>query len=114
MKFSGQRTTYAYPIVIPPVTHKAAILHQDLTNVWSGARDALLTSTDIVVFGYSCPHQDFESANLISRSIRNNKILEGFSVVDPSPETFQRYVDVTGLNRMFFYRSAKAFLEEST
>ena len=107
---SEKRTMHTFPIVVPPVTHKARILHKDLASVWSEAQEALKKSTDFVVFGYSCPQQDFESANLLSRNIRTNERIRDFSVIDPSPVTFQRYVDLTGLDRLFFYRSANAFL----
>ena len=104
---------YTFPIVVPPVMHKASILHEALRAVWAEAREALVNATEIVVFGYSCPQQDFESANLLSRSIRNNTDLHSFSIIDPSTATFQRYVDVTGLDRLFYYRSAAVFIEEA-
>ena len=108
----GHRKMYGFPIVLPPVVHKAGILHESLKPVWRDAEMALRNARRVIVFGYSCPGPDVESANLISRTIRGRTDLSSFSVVDPSPVTFQRYVDLTGLDRLSFFRSARAYLRE--
>jgi hypothetical protein len=110
MYHTGRRRMYTFPIVVPPVTHKAAIMHNALADVWRMAENALLAADELIVFGYSCPSLDFESANLIARTMRQKKVLRTFSVIDPSPATFQRYVEVTGLKSLLFYRSASAYL----
>lgn len=108
---TNKRTFYTFPLIIPPVTHKAGILHDDIRPLWSKAERALKSARKIVVFGYSCPPLDFESANLIRRTVHQNEDIEEFNVIDPNPQVFQRYVELTGLDRLHYYRSAMAYLE---
>ncbi|MEE9613709.1 MAG: hypothetical protein V3W31_01995 [Thermodesulfobacteriota bacterium] len=105
----SRRTMYTFPLVVPPVTHKAGILHEDIHPLWTKATAALKNAEKLVVFGYSCPEMDFESANLIRRAIRQNKKLQYFSVIDPDPQVFQRYVYLTGVDRIFWFKSADSF-----
>lgn len=56
------RRVYTLPVVVPPVTHKSSVLHNALGPVWTLAERRLATADDDVVFGYSCPPLDFESA----------------------------------------------------
>lgn len=109
LRFRGKRRMYTFPIVVPPVINKAAILHTDLVSVWSTAQESLLESSKVIVFGYSCPQSDYESANLISRSIRRNTKLSSFSVVDPSTAVFERFVSLTNLNTMYYARNMASF-----
>ena len=109
LRFRGKKRLYTFPIVVPPVINKAAILHADLVGIWKIAQESLQASTKIIVFGYSCPQSDYESANLISRSIRKNKSLISFSVIDPSTSAFERFVSLTNLSRMYYARNMTAF-----
>lgn len=109
LRYKGSRRQYTFPVIIPPVINKAAILHNDLVDVWRQARASLLSASRICVFGYSCPQSDFESANLMRRGIRNNLVLESLSVIDPSTNAFQRFADLSGLNSLHYYRNMKAF-----
>jgi len=112
MKYIGaNRTEYTFPLVIPPVTHKAGILHEDLHRVWDEAEDALKEARRIIVFGYSCPANDFESANLIRRCISQNTNLSEFSVIDPNSVVFQRYVELTGLDSLYYFKTTESYLQ---
>lgn len=108
LTYEGKST---FPLIVPPVTHKSGILHKGMNPLWKKASTALTAAAEIVVFGYSCPKMDFESANLIRRAIRQNKNIKYFSVIDPAPAVFQRYVDITGLNRVFWFRDADSFIK---
>ena len=66
--FTYKKTSHTLPVVVPPVGHKAGILHRAFAEIWQSARDALQEADEIVVFGYSCPEQDRESENLIRGS----------------------------------------------
>lgn len=103
---------HTFPLIIPPVTHKAGILHNKIYVLWEKAEYALKTAEEIMVFGYSCPQNDFESANLLRRTIRQNTNIRNFSVIDPNPEIFQRYVELTGLDSMHYYRGANIFISK--
>lgn len=105
------RRMYTFPIIVPPVVNKAAILHADLRGVWDTAQEALETAREIVVFGYSCPLTDSETANMISRSCRRNADIQDFHVVNPDPGVFSRYVGLTSLDRLSYYRNAEAFID---
>jgi len=111
MTFTAKRKRYTFPLVIPPVTHKAGILHQDLHPIWNMAETALKYAIEIVVFGYSCPANDFESANLIRRTVHLNQNLKEFSVIDPTPEVFQRYVDLAGIDRLYYFKKPESYLK---
>ncbi len=110
MTLSKKRKEYSFPMIIPPVSHKAGILHDSLVPVWEEAEQALAHTHRVAVFGYSCPDTDFESANLLRRSVRRNKNLSEFAIIDPNPLIFQRYVELTELDKLGYYRSASAFL----
>ena len=111
LTYTGKRKQYTFPLVIPPVTHKAGILHDDLQPVWAEAATTLTKAREIVVFGYSCPANDFESANLIRRTVRQNSDLEEFSIIDPDPTIFQRYVDLTGLDRLYYFKTPESYIQ---
>jgi hypothetical protein len=108
----GNRTTHTFPLIIPPVNHKAAIIHRDLYPIWELAEKALSKAGEIIVFGYSCPAADFESANLIRRAVRTGANPSSFVVIDPNPEVFRRYVDVTNLDHLSYFRSADSYIEK--
>lgn len=110
---SPGRRMYTFPIIVPPVTNKAAIIHSELRAVWQKAQNALESARQILVFGYSCPVSDSETANMVSRTCRSNSVLEDFSIIDPAPLVFNRYVEVTGLDRLSYFRWCTAYLEAS-
>jgi len=106
----GSRRKFTFPIVIPPVVHKSGILHQDLKPVWGLAEDRLASADRLIIFGYSCPTNDWESANLVCRALRQNRRLREFSVINPDPGVVLRYVGLGNVNSMSYYRSAAAYL----
>ena len=107
---TGKRRVYTFPLIIPPVNHKAAIIHDDLYPLWKEAEAKLKKADEIIIFGYSCPPTDFESVNLIRRSTNSGTDPQSFSVIDPSPDTFHRYIDITCLDHLSFFRSCDAYL----
>ena len=110
MTFKARRRQYTFPLVIPPVSHKAGILHKNLAPLWRKAEIALKHAQHIIVFGYSCPKTDFESANLLMRSIKQNSSLASFCLIDPSPMLFQRYAEITDLESIRYFKSMHGYL----
>jgi len=108
MTISGKRQTHALPIVVPPVTHKSAVLHNDLRKVWRRAERALEKAEEIVIFGYSCPPLDFESANQLRRAERKSRAK--VSVIDPNGAIAARYIELLNPQSLTYFRSAKAYL----
>ncbi len=107
-----KKTVHTFPLIIPPVNHKAAILHKDLHPIWNTAESRLKNSDEIIVFGYSCPATDFESANLLRRTANAGTNPTTFSVIDPNPSVFHRYVEVTNLDHLAYFRSAGAYIDK--
>jgi len=83
---SAKKRLYTLPLIVPPVNHKSAIIHDDLRPLWSIAEQKMIEASEIIIFGYSCPQTDFESANLLRRATKQSKKPEQFSVIDPSHE----------------------------
>ena len=104
------RKKFTFPIVVPPVVHKSGILHNSLKPVWALAEERLQTAQRVIIFGYSCPNNDWEAANLVCRSLRANRTLKELSVIDPDPSVVLRYVQLGAPNRIGYYRSAAAYL----
>jgi hypothetical protein len=106
----GQRSQYTFPIVVPPVIYKSGIFHKHIQQLWKDVESYLLNANHVLVLGYSCPVFDIESANLIQRSIRNNNMLESFSIIDPNPKVIERYIDLTHVDSIYYYKDCKTYL----
>jgi hypothetical protein len=110
MRFSSRRTTQGLPIVVPPVTHKSAVLHDDMRGIWRLAEQALEAADELVIFGYSCPPLDFESANQLRRAER--KYSSRISVIDPDGGIAARYIELLDPASLSYFSSAKAYLAD--
>lgn len=106
----GKKRMYTLPLIVPPVNHKAAIIHDNLRPLWHEAEKQLTEADEIIVFGYSCPATDFESANLLRRATNSKSKAKDFSIIDPSHEAFTRYIQVTCLDRLSYFRSCDAYV----
>ncbi len=111
MKQIGRRgKKFTFPIIIPPVIHKSAILHNKQKKIWQCTETILKNSMELTIFGYSCPSTDYESLNLFKRSLRNNENLQKISIIDPNSGVTKHYIDFLNLKKANFYRSAQQFL----
>jgi len=72
-----------------------------------------MEADEIVVFGYSCPALDFESANLLRRATMRSGG-QAFTVVDPSGEVATRYVSLLELKRLNYYADGHEYLRAIT
>lgn len=104
----GKRITYTFPVVVPPVTHKSAVLHEAMQSVWGEAERAVRESDELIIFGYSCPPLDFESSNQLRRAQRARDT--HICVIDPNGEVAARYIDLLSPQRLSYFPSAAAFL----
>ncbi len=109
---SGKRTSHTFPLIIPPVNHKAALIHHELHPLWRLAEDKLTKANKVIVFGYSCPPTDFESANMLRRATNTGIDPISFDVIDPNPSAFKRYVDVTCLDHLSYFNSSDSFIKK--
>jgi len=108
MTLSLGRTEYTLPLVVPPVIHKASILHERLKPLWGQAEGLLANADHVIIFGYSCPATDYESANLIERSMRGRSAR--LTIVDPNPDVMTRYVKMIRPRRCEYYPDAADFV----
>lgn len=53
---------------------------------------------------------DFESSNLIKRSLQNNTKDKKISIIDPDSSVLKRYVDLFQPEKINYYKNAKHFL----
>jgi len=106
-----QSAPYTLPIIVPPVIHKSEIFHDEIKTLWKHAEDALQCAHEIVIFGYSCSLNDFESVNLLKRAIRKNKNMGFLTVIDPSSEVLKRFVDLLKPNKLQYFPNAGNFIK---
>ncbi len=113
MKFSKPYAgiKHTLPIIVPPVTHKSAIIHNEIKKLWGTADDILKEADEITIFGYSCPAMDFESTNLIQRTMKGNKNYDKLSIIDPDSNVLKHYVDLINPQPVSYYPKANYFLQ---
>jgi hypothetical protein len=110
MVLRGKRKRYTLPVIVPPVNHKSAVLPNALTPVWALAERLIAGADEVVIFGYSCPTLDFESANLLTRAHRACAESTTLSVIDPNGAVATRYIDLLAPKRLSYYATAGDFL----
>ena len=106
----GGRARFTFPVVVPPVVHKSQVLHSNLKPVWDLAEQSLTVADRIVIFGYSCPPNDWESANLISRALTANGIIKELSIIDPDAAVVLRYAELGSLRSANYFRYCDNYL----
>lgn len=109
----GKLRRFTFPIIVPPVVNKSAIFHNSLGEVWRRAHTALSQARSVIVFGYSCPQADQESANLISRTLKTSSQLAKLSIIDPSTNAFDRFAHLSNADTIHYFRSAHAYLDQT-
>lgn len=105
-----RRRLYTIPVVVPPVNHKSSIIHNKIKKIWNLAQDNIKAANEIIIYGYSCPEMDFESSNLIKRSLLDNSKDKKISIIDPDSSALKRYVDLFKPEKIYYYKNVKHFL----
>lgn len=105
----GSRSQHTFPVIIPPVNQKSSVMHQNIQPIWAKAEEDLRLSDTVIIFGYSCPPLDFESSNMIQRSLRGNTSGKNISVIDPDPNIVKHYIDLVEPRKIVYYPSAQEF-----
>ncbi len=112
MTFTGtHHAQHTLPVIVPPVTHKSAILHNYIKPLWRMAEQELRAANEVVIFGYSCPVMDFESSNLIQRSLKEAAKYKDLSIIDPDSSVLTRYINLIKPPQITCYPSATDFLQ---
>ena len=109
-KSASKRRHFGYPVLVPPVPHKAALFHEEIKNLWSIAAMALGAADELLVFGYSCPSQDQEAANLIRSMAGRNNGLRQVTIIDPNSAIAERFVELLDARSCMWFRSAREYL----
>ena len=104
-------TWYGFPLIVPPVPHKSASFHSQIESLWTKAADLLSDADELLVFGYSCPAQDQEAANLIRSTAGRNSDLDHVTIVDPNPAIATRFVELAGVSSCSWFRDAEEYLK---
>jgi len=105
------RKVYMKPVIVPPVSGKRGMIHQDLLGLWSKAAKALAQADRVVIAGYSCPPLDLEARILLSENLRANPNKRVY-VIDPSPQTAARFTELCGVDLITIYKSIEAWVRD--
>ncbi len=106
----GNREFISSPMIVPPVINKSEIFHENIGHIWKQAEEKLKEATQIIIFGYSFPASDLESAYLFKRALKGRNDL-GLSIIDPDPSVIQKFVNITDMNEINWYKSPSEFFE---
>jgi hypothetical protein len=110
---STQRQMYTLPVVVPPVTHKSAVLHNDMADLWRRAERRLRAADELVIFGYSCPALDFESSNQLRRSQVGREDRARLCVIDPASSVAEHYISLLEAKCLHYYRNGHEYLSRA-
>jgi hypothetical protein len=105
----GRATWYTWPVVIPPISEKDALIRSNLSPVWADARQALTRADRIVFCGYSLPMLDLAAERLFQRSLTATRA-PFVELIDPSPAVPGRYAALAPITRLRWYPSLDSFL----
>jgi hypothetical protein len=108
---AGGRTQYTWPVVVPPVHGKEALIRRILQNVWSDAESTLQAAERLVFVGYSLPVLDVAAERLFRKAVATNTSAGWIDVVNPAPDSAQRYAAVLTPTPMRWYPSIEQFLD---
>jgi hypothetical protein len=110
---SGRRSTgYTWPVIVPPIYAKQPLIRAFMPSVWTDARRALETADRVLFCGCSLPQIDTEAEKLFQRSITGNTDLPWVGLIDPSPETARRYVQILRETPIRRFATVDGFLEQ--
>lgn len=110
--FAGKegRGWYMWPVIVPPIYNKQALIQRLLPQVWDDAQADLLDCERIIFFGYSLPPTDIEAEMLFQRAIHANENLATVEVINPNPEAAARYARLAPSMPLRWYPGVSAFL----
>jgi hypothetical protein len=109
----GRAHWYTWPVIIPPVHNKEALIRNFVAPVWGEAAAALSTADWIICVGYSLPTLDVGAERLFKRAIASNPNLKAVDVVNPSPDSAARYASITTPKGIRWVYSIDRFLESA-
>jgi hypothetical protein len=109
---AGRTAWYLWPVIIPPIYNKQALIQSFIPNVWDDARTELMEADRIVFFGYSLPQADIEAEKLFQRGVFANKKLRNVEVINPDPASAYRYAKLMPNIPLRWYPNISSFLRD--
>ncbi len=106
----GRTVWYMWPVLIPPVYNKQALIKRFIPQVWDDARDVLGACERLIFFGYSLPPTDIEAEKLFQRAIFVNDSLRAIDVINPDPDAAARYARLVPTKPLRWHPSVSTFL----
>jgi hypothetical protein len=107
----GRTQWYTWPVIIPPVYAKQALIQAFLPAVWTDARRDLQDADRVVFFGYSLPPADIDAEKLFQRTLAANDRLAAIDVVDPEPGAAARYARLVPSKPLRWFPTLDSFLD---
>ena len=108
----GRSTWYTWPVIIPPIYSKQALISAFVPEVWKDARADLSASDRVVFCGYSLPLADIDAEKLFQRHIAANDAIGWVDVIDPAPAVAARYASLIPSKPLRWYPTVDKFLAE--
>jgi hypothetical protein len=106
----GRASWYTWPVVIPPVYNKEALVRSLVAQVWADASAAVASADRLAFIGYSMPALDVGAERLFRRGVAGNNRLAFVDVVNPGPEAAQRYGSIVSPKGVHWSYSIDSFL----
>jgi len=108
----GRSTWYMWPVIVPPVFNKQALIQRFIPQVWDDARSELIQCDRLIFYGYSLPPADIEAEKLFQRSVYANTSLASVEVVNPDPNAAARFASLVPDKPLRWYPDVAALLNE--
>lgn len=112
LTWRGRRTVYMKPIIVPPVSGKRGMMHNEFGPLWEKAASSLREADRIVIAGYSCPPLDIEARMLLSENFRHNDSKKLY-VIDPNGESAAKFIDICGVSHSTIYSSINDWVNDA-
>ncbi|MDX6670584.1 MAG: hypothetical protein QOI91_947 [Solirubrobacteraceae bacterium] len=106
----GQRNWYLFPLIVPPVYEKHALIRRHLQQVWDNATKALGEASRVIFWGYSFPAADTHARHFFEGLAQANGALRRPVLINPDPGAARSLWSVLRPTRVEHYRTAEAFL----
>ena len=97
-------------MIIPPIYAKRA-LRRRVQQAWDDAQNALREAERVVFFGYSLPLIDIDAEKLFERALAENANLKWADVINPAPESAQRYAGLAPAVPIRWYPTLSSFMD---
>jgi hypothetical protein len=109
----GRTTWYTWPLIIPPIYAKQALIHL-VDPAWAAARRSVASCDRLVFFGYSLPPADIEAEKLFQRAITANRNLAAIDVINPDPMSASRFASLVPSKPVRWFPSIERFDENAS